>query len=130
MFLCIHYKNYFLDANNLFDFTANELALFERRYEEGYDLEDSRYNDWLKQHHLLNQKPLKVQYLQHQTAFIHASLEVPSIPTKHCGRVLTSSKRIEQTEKEKQDPKTITSTYVCMYMYINYVEPLLNALHV
>ena len=31
-----------------FQFTEEELNLFERRFEEGYNIDtDSRYNDWL-----------------------------------------------------------------------------------
>jgi hypothetical protein len=34
---------------NYLEFTEDELSLFERRYENGYDLKgDSRYNLWLK----------------------------------------------------------------------------------
>ncbi len=34
------------------DFTEGEIKLFERRYENGYDLEgDDRYNYWLKCYH-------------------------------------------------------------------------------
>ena len=33
-------------------FTMAELALFKRRYENGYDLKtDSRYNQWLSKFH-------------------------------------------------------------------------------
>ena len=35
---------------NCLEFTKDELSLFERRYENGYDLkDDNRYNLWLRE---------------------------------------------------------------------------------
>ena len=126
----IYFEN---GTDSLCEFTANELSLFEK-HEEGYDLKDSRYNDWLKEYHpsspAAQSKPSEVQYLEHQTVFyrfLHTkqpSIQVPSVSTKHCDRVLTNLKRIEQKEKQKAregDPETITSMYVCTHTQYTYM---------
>ena len=33
------------------DFSEKEMNLFTKRYEEGYDLLDERYNLWLQKYH-------------------------------------------------------------------------------
>ena len=99
------------------------MSLFERCFEEGYDLkDDSRYNHWLRIFHPENfeidlqfdlseipsvQSPDKVKALNHTTMLEsltdkQQSVKIPVKETKTCARVLTSvENRLALEEKER-----------------------------
>ena len=92
------------------DFSEEELARFETRYENGYDLrDDPRYNSWLRRCH--PESAVWMQPLSYGSTAVSQYLHCPSppsqIPTykpKSCGRVLTSSENLallEEKEREK-----------------------------
>ena len=114
------------------------MTLFERRFEEGYDLkDDSRYNHWLRVFHPENlkidlqfdlseipsvQSSDKVKALNHTTVlekFLtdqQQSVKIPVEETKTCASVLTSvENRLaleekEQLKKQKADKKAGRAT--------------------
>ena len=90
-----------------FDFTDEEISLFERRFENGYDLTgDKRYNLWLSRYH----PESSLQQLPYNSTAVSSFLSYPSPPAraetfkpKSCGRVLTSTENLALVkEKERQ----------------------------
>jgi len=98
-------------ANDSEGFTEEETSLFEKRFENGYDLtHDSRYNLWLSQYH----PESTVQRLPYSGSAVSTFLNYPSPPDrsktepKSCGRVLTSAENLEimnEKEREKERKK-------------------------
>ena len=91
------------------EFTEEEIALFETRYENGYDVtEDARYNKWLSKFH--PESAVRIASLQYGSTAVSSFLSYPSPPSrlpqfkpKLCGRVLTSSENLSMlVEKEKK----------------------------
>jgi hypothetical protein len=82
-------------------FIGSEVAKFQKRLEEGYDLtNDHRYNQWLSS---------SVATLNHSTSFAKVmktipTVKFPEIPaTKTSSRVVTSSESLKaMREKEKE----------------------------
>ena len=99
-------------ANDSEVFTEEETSLFEKRFENGYDLtHDTRYNLWLCQYH----PESTVQKLPYSGSAVSTFLNYPSPPDrsktfepKSCGRVLTSAENLEimnEKEREKERKK-------------------------
>ena len=59
------------------NFTDEENSLFERRYEEGYDLPDTRYHMWLHQRKTVT--ALNLDGISSPTDDCHHSHNVPSV---------------------------------------------------
>ena len=98
------------------EFTEEEISLFERRYEEGYDLaHDAQYNMWLSRYH----PESAMQPLPLSSSTVSSFLNYPSPPTraetfkpKSCGRVLTSAENLvivkeKERKKEEKERKKI-----------------------
>ena len=90
-----------------FDFTDEEIGLFERRFENGYDLTDNkRYNLWLTRYH----PESSLQQLPYNSTAVSSFLSYPSPPAraetlkpKPSGKVLTSTENLPLVkEKERQ----------------------------
>ena len=97
-------------AATCISFTEEEVALFETRYENGYDIVgDDRYRQWLSNCH--PEATNLVQPLQFSSATVGKHLSCPLPPSctlsskpKSCGRVLTSHENMKIIE-EKQEIK-------------------------
>jgi len=61
------------DSNEDAEFTVEEELLFAKCYEEGYDLFDQRYMDWLKINHAENWQDKTPPTMQPMSLMIHAS---------------------------------------------------------
>ena len=93
------------------EFTEEEEALFETRYENGYDIEgDARYSQWLAKFH--PEAVTTVKLLQCKSTAVSSFLRYPSPPAKSetfkpkpCGRVLTSAENILQLEEKERKKK-------------------------
>jgi hypothetical protein len=97
------------------DFTDEEISLFERRFENGYDLTgDKRYNLWLSRYH----PESSLQHLSYNSIAVSSFLSYSSPPAraetlmpKSSGRVLTSTENLalvkekERLKEEKQRKK-------------------------
>lgn len=92
-----------------YSFTEEEITLFERRYENGYDVVgDDRYRQWLCKSH-----PDTTLSMPFMSTSVQKYLRCPPLPSripsqkpKSCGRVLTSAenmKIIEEKEKLKKE---------------------------
>ena len=94
-----------------FDFTDEEIGLFERRFENGYDLTDNkRYNLWLTRYH----PESSLQQLPYNSTAVSSFLSYPSPPAraetlkpKSSGRVLTSTENLALVKKEKRREKKL-----------------------
>ena len=95
-------------------FTEEEITLFEKRFENGYNLTiDARYNTWLREFHQESAHHVHMQPMQQGCNMVSKFLQCPPPPSKlptlkpkSCGRVLTSSEHlalVEQKEKEKME---------------------------
>lgn len=102
-----HSKSVALEVDEL---TEEEISLFERRFENGYDLiDDTRYNRWLSCYH----PELVLQQLPYGSSAVSSFLSYPSPPAraetfkpKACGRVLTSSENlviVKEKERQKEE---------------------------
>ena len=123
-------------------FTEEEITLFERRYENGYDVVgDSRYREWLCQSH-----PNTTLLMPFTSTSVQKYLDCPPPPAhiqsqkpKSCGRVLTSAENLkifeekERLKKQKEDAKkereearrkkgflkSLGGIYNCVHIVIN-----------
>lgn len=92
-------------------FTEEEVALFERRYENGYDMVgDSRYREWLCKSH-----PNTTLLMPFTSKSVQRYLDCPACIGNHklksCGRALTSVENMkiiaekEKLKKQKEEEK-------------------------
>ena len=87
-------------------FTAEEEAIFQKRFEEGYDIQtDSRYNQWLNMHHpfdpdlssITSSPPFpSVLSRSSSLSMVLPSIKMPELPEpKTSSRVLTNSENLK-----------------------------------
>jgi hypothetical protein len=95
-------------------FTEEEIVLFQRRFEEGYDLkDDEKYNVWRNMYHPEHQPALQDNSLPCQTVLskliteTEPKIKLPAKETKTTARILTSqeSYKILQEKEEKKQGK-------------------------
>ena len=93
----------------VFDFTDEETELFQRRFENGYDLKiDDRYNLWVTRYH----PESCVQQLPYSSTAVSSFLRCPSPPAraeklkpKPSGRVLTSAENLALVKDRRKRSK-------------------------
>ena len=106
-------------------FTLEEIAIYQRRFDEGYDIPDERYELWLKQnkptHHMKESTPLEdsndiihLSYRSTFSTFLKKKVPEVKVPnrtaTKATSRVLTSAqnrKNMEEKRVQKEKEKAI-----------------------
>ncbi len=110
-------------------FSAEEIARYQRRYEEGHDLHDERYEKWLKYqyHDVRHSTPLEESVYAPMKSLVHvpshhsslsvilskksAGMKLPhNLKTKTSARVLTGAehlKLLEEKRKKKEEEQML-----------------------
>ena len=119
-FICEPDMNTLTDMNSMeFEFSEEELDLFEEWFEEGTEVtDDGRYNAWLARFYPTSPPASRVWMRDFQSTCVSKFLSYPTPPSKiptlnpkACGRVLTShenilivkEKRKAKEEKEREE---------------------------